>query len=124
MAVTLNHTIVAARDKNVSAKFLAGLFGLSEPQSAAHFVAVELANGVTLLYDDVPGGTAVHPQHYAFLISEDEFDEIYGRISTRGLAHWADPRHERPDEINRRNDGRGVYFSDPAGHNMEILTKP
>ena len=72
----------------------------------------------------MPEGTAVLPQHYAFLVSEDEFTAIYGRIRERGLQHWADPRGQHPGEINRNDGGRGVYFQDPSGHYLEILTRP
>lgn len=123
MSISFNHTIVAAHDKQQSAGFLADLFGLPAPQPVSHFVAVGLEHGASLDYDDVPAGERIHPQHYAFLVSEDDFDAIYGRISARGLEHWADPRHQQPGQINHRYGGRGVYFRDPAGHNMEILTR-
>ncbi|MGV0801771.1 VOC family protein, partial [Mycolicibacterium elephantis] len=73
---------------------------------------------------DMPEGQEICPQHYAFLVSEDEFTEIYGRIQQRGMEHWADPRQTRPGEINRNDGGRGVYFLDPSGHYLEILTRP
>jgi len=69
-------------------------------------------------------GEDIRPQHYAFLVSEDEFDAIYGRIRERGMQHWADPRGSRPGEINHNDGGRGVYFQDPGGHYLEILTRP
>lgn len=123
MTVSFNHTIVAAHDKRESAEFLAELFGLPDPQPFGHFVVVGLDHGASLDYDEVPEGQQIHPQHYAFLVSEDDFDAIYAKISTRGLDHWADPQHQRLGEINHRDSGRGVYFLDPAGHNMEILTR-
>ncbi|MGH3522175.1 MAG: VOC family protein [Mycobacterium sp.] len=122
MTISFNHTIVAAHDKRESAEFLAELFGLPDPQSFGHFLVVALDHGASLDYTEVPESEQIHPQHYAFLVSEDDFDAIYGKISSRGLEHWADPRGERPGEINHRDRGRGVYFRDPAGHNMEILT--
>ncbi|WP_235503444.1 hypothetical protein [Aeromicrobium sp. Root344] len=66
----------------------------------------------------------MHPQHYAFLVSDDEFDEVLGRIQERELSYWADPFHGRPDEINHNDGGRGVYWADPNGHNLEIITRP
>lgn len=124
MTISFNHTIVAARDKRESARFLAELFGLPEPAPAGRFMAVTLEHGATLDYADVPDGEEIRPQHYAFLVSEDDFDAIYGKISARGMDHWADPRGEHPGEINHRDGGRGVYFPDPSGHHMEILTRP
>lgn len=124
MSISFNHTIVAARDKRESAQFLAELFGLPEPVPVGRFMAVTLEHGATLDYSDVPDGEEIRPQHYAFLVSEDDFDAIYGKISARGMDHWADPRGEHPGEINHRDGGRGVYFPDPSGHYMEILTRP
>jgi catechol 2,3-dioxygenase-like lactoylglutathione lyase family enzyme len=124
MTITFNHTIVAARDKTRSANFLTELFDLPSPTAFAHFMMVPLANGVSLDYADVPEGEEIRRQHYAFLVSEEEFDDIYGRIQLWGLDHWADPGATRPGEINHSDGGRGVYFRDPAGHNLEILTRP
>ena len=124
MAITLNHTIVAAYDKKRSATFLTELFDLPSPTPFGHFLTVKVANGVDLDYAEVPEGEQIRPQHYAFLVSEPEFDDIYGRIKQRGLDHWADPRATRPGEINHNDGGRGVYFQDPAGHYLEILTRP
>ncbi|MDI1444166.1 VOC family protein [Polyangium sp. 6x1] len=122
MAVQLNHTIVAARDKKVSATFLAEILGLSAPVPFGHFLAVRVDNDVTL--DFMDGREEIRPQHYAFLVSEAEFDEIFGRIRERGLPYWADPFQQRPGEINHNDGGRGVYFPDPAGHYLEIITRP
>jgi extradiol dioxygenase family protein len=124
MTISFNHTIVAAKDSKQSATFLTELFDLPSPAPFAHFMTVTLANGVSLDYADVPDGEAIRPQHYAFLVSEEEFDGIYGRIQRRDLDHWADPRGSRPGEINHNDGGRGVYFQDPAGHYLEILTRP
>jgi catechol 2,3-dioxygenase-like lactoylglutathione lyase family enzyme len=122
MTITFNHTIVAAKDKQESATFFTELFGLPAPKSAGHFLAVELEHGVSLDFADSDG--EVRSQHYAFLVSEDDFDAIYGRIQAWGLQHWADPRGARPGEINHNDGGRGVYFQDPAGHFLEIITRP
>jgi catechol 2,3-dioxygenase-like lactoylglutathione lyase family enzyme len=122
MSVQLNHTIVWCRDKRASAAFLADVLGLSTPTSFGPFLVVEAANGVSLDYHDTDG--AIAPQHYAFLVSENDFDEIFGRIQERGLAYWADPSRSRPGRINRNDGGRGVYFEDPDGHLLEIITRP
>ena len=124
MPIEFNHTIVAARDKRESAEFLTELFGLPSPVPFGHFLTVTLEHGANLDYADVSTGEEVRPQHYAFLVSEDDFDAIYGKIQSRGLEHWADPGAQRPGEINTRDDGRGVYFRDPSGHFLEILTRP
>jgi extradiol dioxygenase family protein len=124
MPIAFNHTIVAARDKRESAEFLAELFGLPSPVPFGHFMTVTLEHGASLDYADVSEGVEIRPQHYAFLVSEDDFDAIYRKIQSRGLQHWADPGHQRPGEINTRDNGRGVYFPDPAGHFLEILTRP
>lgn len=124
MAIALNHTIVAAKDREVSANFLTELFGLPDPIPFGPFLAVEVANGVSLDYAQLPDAEEFRPQHYAFLVSEDEFDAIYGKISARGMPHWADPRQSRPDQINHNDGGRGVYFLDPSGHYLEIITRP
>lgn len=124
MAIRFNHTIVASRDKRDSAAFLAELFGLPDPKPFGHFMAVALEHGVTLDYADVAPGEEIRRQHYAFLVSEEDFDAIYSKIQERGMRHWADPRQQRPGEINQNDGGRGVYFLDPSGHAMEILTRP
>ncbi|WP_438021037.1 VOC family protein [Sorangium sp. So ce315] len=122
MSVQLNHTIVPARDKKTSATFLSEILGLAAPVPFGHFLAVQLANGVTLDFVDSPN--EFQPMHYAFLVSEAEFDEIFGRIRERKLQYWADPRAQRPGEINHNDGGRGVYFPDPDGHFLEIITRP
>ncbi|MBA2529423.1 MAG: VOC family protein [Euzebyales bacterium] len=122
MAVQLNHTIVSAHDSEASAAFLAEILGLPAPSRFGPFVMVVTHNDVTLDFMDADG--EITSQHYAFLISEPEFDEIFGRIDHQGLAFWADPGQTRPGEINTRDGGRGVYFQDPNGHLLEILTRP
>ena len=94
------------------------------PKEFGPFLAVELNHGASLDYAQVGDDEDIRPQHYAFLVSEDEFDAIYGRIRERGLQHWADPRGSRPGEINHNDGGRGVYFQDPGGHYLEIITRP
>ena len=120
MAVQLNHTIVPAHDKSTSAMFLADILGLDSPTPFGPFMCVETANGVSLDYADHVA--AIEPIHYAFLVTEEEFDGIFARISDRGLPYWADPGHTRENVIN--NHGWGFYFEDPSGHNMEVLTRP
>jgi len=122
MAVQLNHTIIAARDKQASAEFLAEILGLPAPSPFGPFVAVATSNDVTLDFMNVEEDIRV--QHYAFLVSEAEFDEIFGRIKEKGLDYWADPFHNKPGEINTNDGGRGVYWEDPNGHNLEIITRP
>ena len=122
MPVQLNHTIVAARDKQVSATFLSEILGLPAPKPFGPFLGVEVDNEVTLDFMDTD--REITPQHYAFLISEDEFDEIFGRIRERGLEHWADPGQSRAGSINHNDGGRGVYFEDPDGHLLEVITRP
>ncbi|MFF4778168.1 VOC family protein [Microtetraspora fusca] len=121
MSVALNHTIVPSRDKRASAEFLADILGLTAAPQWGPFVPVQTANGVTLDYMDAD---EVRGNHYCFIVSESEFDVIFERIRERGLDYWADPHHEKPGEINHLYGGRGVYFNDPNGHNMEVITQP
>ena len=86
------------------------------------FLGVEVGNEVTLDFYDEEGEGSL--QHYAFLVGEDEFDQIFGRIKERGLAYWADPGRTEKGKINRHDGGRGVYFEDPSGHLLEIITRP
>ncbi|WP_030682525.1 VOC family protein [Streptomyces sp. NRRL B-1347] len=123
MSVQLNHTIVHARDNRESATFFADLLGLEITSEWGPFIAVALENGVTLDFATVPA-EHLTPQHYAFLVSDAEFDAAYEKITARGLDHWADPHQKHPGEINRNDGGKGVYFLDPAGHAMELLTVP
>lgn len=122
MTIRLDHTIVFSHDKQASSTFFADLFGLPAPVPFGPFLVVELGNEVSLdFYDEEGQGT---PQHYAFLVGEDEFDQIFGRIEQQGLAFWADPAHRLSGEINTHDGGRGVYFDDPSGHMLEIITRP
>jgi catechol 2,3-dioxygenase-like lactoylglutathione lyase family enzyme len=122
MAIQFNHTILYARDSQASAKFLADILGLPAPTHWGPFEMVTTANGANLDYMKTDGN--ITPQHYAFLISDPEFDEIFGRIQERKLPYWADPGQEQEDKINRHDGGRGVYFEDPNGHLLEIITRP
>jgi catechol 2,3-dioxygenase-like lactoylglutathione lyase family enzyme len=122
MGAQLNHTIVWCRDQRRSAEFLAEMLGRPAPRKFAHFDVVELDNGVSLDFAERAG--PVTSQHYAFLISEEDFDAVHKRILERKLEHWADPARRRPGEINHNDGGRGVYFPDPGGHFLEVLTRP
>jgi catechol 2,3-dioxygenase-like lactoylglutathione lyase family enzyme len=122
MTVQLNHTIVWSRDSRAAARFLAEILGLPKPTTWGPFEIVLTDNGVSVDFAEADGEIA--PQHYAFLVSETDFDEIFGRIRDRGLDYWADPGRKRKGEINTRDNGRGVYFPDPSGHLLEILTRP
>src|SRR5262245_58555122 len=124
MSVELNHTIVHAHDKHASARFLVEVLGLEEPTTFGPFVVVQVANGVSLDFADDHAPDGFQSQHYAFLVSEEEFDQILGRIEERGLTYWADPFHRRAGEVNHDDGGRGLYWSDPNGHNLEIITVP
>jgi catechol 2,3-dioxygenase-like lactoylglutathione lyase family enzyme len=121
VSVQLNHTIVWCRDKRKSATFLAEILGLPSPTRFGPFLVVELSNAVSLDFHDTDDTIA--SQHYAFLINEDDFDQIFSRIRERGLGYWADPGQHRAGEINRSDGGRGVYFEDPDGHLLEVITR-
>jgi catechol 2,3-dioxygenase-like lactoylglutathione lyase family enzyme len=122
MAVQLNHTIVAVRDKQESAAFLSEILGVGEPVPFGPFLVVQVDNDVSLDFADDHG--PVHPQHYAFLVDEERFDQIFGRIRERGLTYWADPFRRHQGETNTNDGGRGVYWEDPSGHFLEIITRP
>ena len=123
MTVQLNHTIIPARDKDASALFLSEVLGLDKPFLFGPFMAVQV-DTLTLDYVEVDGDTEIESRHYAFLVSEDEFDEIFGRIVEREIPYWADPHQTQPQAINHNWGGRGCYFPDPDGHWLEILTRP
>ena len=122
MVVEFNHTIIWARDSKASARFLAEILGLPAPVTFGPFEVVTTTNGVSL--DFMEGKDEIHSRHFAFLVSESEFDEIFGRIRERGLSYWADPARSKAGEINHHDGGRGVYFEDPNGHLLEIITRP
>ena len=121
MTIQLNHTIVSARDQEASARFLTDILGLPAPTHYGPFTVVQ--TGETSL-DFRSTDEQITSQHYAFLVSEAAFDDIFGRIQSKGVPYWADPHHTKPGEINTRDGGRGCYFDDPDGHNLEILTRP
>ena len=120
MAIELNHTIVPARDPKASAEFLAGILGLQVGPPVAHFTPVALANGVTLDYDH---SDHVDEHHYAFAVSAAEFEAAFGRVKDAGIPYYADPGCRQAGQVYTSTNGnRGVYFRDPDGHLMEILT--
>jgi catechol 2,3-dioxygenase-like lactoylglutathione lyase family enzyme len=122
MSVQLDHTIVWCRDKKQSANFLAQVLGLPPPVRFGPFLVVALGNGVSLDFHETD--EAIASQHYAFLLSEEEFDQVFDRLRERRLQYWADPGRDRGGEINHNDGGRGVYFEDPDGHFLEIITRP
>jgi len=122
VSVQLNHTIVWCRNKQKSATFFTDLFGLPSATPFGPMLVVPLSNDVSIDFYDNDGD--ISSQHYAFLISEEEFDQIFGRVRDRGLQYWADPYKKRPGEISRNDGGRGIYFEDLDGHFLELLTRP
>lgn len=122
MSVQFNHTIVWAHDSKASATFLAEMLGLPGPMHWGPFQVVTTDNGVSLDFMDKDG--EIRTQHYAFLVGELQFDAAFGRIRDRGLPYWADPARTKEGKINTHDGGRGVYFEDPNGHLLEIITRP
>ncbi len=122
MSVQLNHTIVSCRDQQRSASFLSEVLGLPPASRFGRFLVVEADNGVSLDFAETSG--QITAQHYAFLVGEDEFDAAFARIRDRDVPYWADPGRTQPAAINHRDGGRGLYFEDPDGHLLEILTRP
>ena len=123
MTVKLNHTIVHSKDPQAAATWFASVLGLPAPQPFGPFMDVQLGNEVTLAFlsaDDME----IQIQHYAFLVSDAEFDQIFGRVKARKAKYWADPMMKQEGKINTHFGGRGVYFQDPSGHLLEIITKP
>ncbi len=119
MAITLNHTIVPARDKEASAKLFADLFGLRYSGPVGHFAPVQVNETLTLDFDN---RERFEPHHYAFHVSEEEFDAIFGRVRAAGLTYGSGPFTAEDGQINHWRGGRGVYFRDPNGHLLELLT--
>lgn len=122
MTVALNHTIVPSRDSRKAASFVAKILGRPPARPFGPFQALPMDNDVTLDFLDWEGD--IVGQHYAFLVGEEEFSEIFKRIKDEGLRFWADPLHRREGQINTNDGGRGVYFEDPNGHNLEVITRP
>lgn len=123
MSAALDHMIVFARDRDASAAFLAEMLGAPKPTQAGHFTQVTVDHGLTV--DFMNTSERVATQHYAFLVSEAQFDASFAKITQRQQPYWADPYRRRPNEVNRiADDGRLVYFEDPSGHFLEIRTRP
>lgn len=122
MSVQLNHTIVWCRDKLRSTSFLTDILGLPRPIPFGQMLVVQLENGVSL--DFFESDRTISMQHYAFLLGEDEFDQVFTRIRDRGLRYWADPGKQREGDTYLHNSGRGFYFDDPDGHLLEVMTRP
>ncbi len=122
MAAQLNHTIVWCRDQRRSAGFLAAILGRPKPRRFLHFLVVDLDNKVSLDFYEVD--EKIRLQHYAFLVGEATFDAVMRRLRRRKLRFWADPARTEPGAINRYYGGRGVYFEDPDGHLLEVITRP
>lgn len=122
MSVTFNHTIIVSEDRQVSARFYCDLFEVSEAGSWGPFTNVALDGGVLLQFAEPP--VEIQRQHYAFLVDDDLFDRAYARLRDGGVEHWADPHLTRPGETNTEHGGRGVYFRDPSGHGLEMITRP
>lgn len=122
MSVELNHTIVWCHDKEKSSAFLTHILGLPEAIPFGSMLVVQLSNNVSVDFYSQEGKIAL--QHYAFLVSEDEFDAAFARIQARGLDYWADPARQQSGQINHHFGGRGVYFMDPDGHLLELITRP
>jgi catechol 2,3-dioxygenase-like lactoylglutathione lyase family enzyme len=122
MAIHFNHTILSARDSKASADFLAEMLGLPAPRRWGPFHMVTTDNDANLDYMDTEG--EIVRQHYAFLVGDAEFDAVFNRIREQNLLYWADPGQRKPRETNDHDGGRGLYFEDPNGHLIEIITRP
>jgi catechol 2,3-dioxygenase-like lactoylglutathione lyase family enzyme len=121
MPITLNHTIVPSRDKEGSARFFARMFGLNYAGPVGHFAQVRVNGDLALDWDN---RDRFESHHYAFVVTEPEFDAIFGRLTAEGVAYGSGPTSPTDGEINHRRGGRGLYFSDPDGHLLEIMTQP
>jgi catechol 2,3-dioxygenase-like lactoylglutathione lyase family enzyme len=121
--VQLNHTAVYAKDRRLSADFIAAILGVEVAAPFGPFLPVDLGNGVTLDYYELTD-EPIQAQHYAFLVPDEQFDAMIARLEAVGVTYYADPSHTEPGAINRLFGGRGAYFDDPSGHNMEIMTRP
>ncbi|MFJ9740458.1 VOC family protein [Streptomyces sp. NPDC101166] len=119
----LNHTAVYASDRRLSAEFLAAVLGVPVGAPFGPFLPVDLGNGVTLDYYEMRD-EPIQSQHYAFLVPDEQFDAMIARLEAVGVTYYADPRHTEPGRVNGLFGGRGAYFADPDGHNMEIMTRP
>ena len=120
MAITLNHTIVPAKDKESAAKFFANIFGLNYEGPMGHFAPVRVNADLTLDFDNAE---SFEHHHYAFHVSDEDFDAIFKRVQEAGIPWGSGPRDAANRQVNTRKGGRGVYFRDPDGHMLELLTR-
>ena len=121
MAIVLNHTIVPARDKEAAASFFARIFGLTYTGPAGHFAPVQVNDELTLDFDDAD---RFEPHHYAFQVDDAAFSAIFARVSAEKIPYGSGPFPPDDMQTNNRRGGRGVYFRDPDGHLLELLTRP
>jgi catechol 2,3-dioxygenase-like lactoylglutathione lyase family enzyme len=122
MTITLNHTIVPTREKEAAARFFADLFGLAFEGTDGHFAPVKINDTLTLLFDD--DVEAFESHHYAFHVSDAEFDAVLKRVKAAGLPFGSAPWSLADGKLNDWNGGRGFYFKDPDGHLLELMTVP
>ncbi|MBF6483337.1 VOC family protein [Nocardia otitidiscaviarum] len=122
MSARFNHTIIAAKNRQESAAFFRDIFEFADAPSWGVFTNLLCEDGVLLQFAEPP--VDIQMQHYAFLVDDDLFDRAYAKLCDGGVEHWADPHFQRPGEINSEHGGRGVYFRDPAGHGIEMITRP
>jgi catechol 2,3-dioxygenase-like lactoylglutathione lyase family enzyme len=119
MTITLNHTIVPSHDKVESARFYSRIFGFEYAGEFSHFIVVKVNDTLSLDFDN---REEFEPHHYAFKVSEQEFDEIFGRLKAENIKYGSGPFEPENMRINHNDGGRGVYFRDPSGHLLEMLT--
>ncbi|GGV44242.1 VOC family protein [Paenarthrobacter nicotinovorans] len=122
MPALFNHTIIASLDRETSARFYRSILEADEAPGWGPFSNLTLAGGVMLQFAEPP--VEIQMQHYAFLVDDAHFDRAYQRLLSAGVEHWADPQMTRPGETNTEHGGRGVYFKDPSGHALELITRP
>ena len=122
MTIRLDHTIVPAKDKMAAAQFFAEIFGLAVKPGRGYFAQVQVNESLTLDFSDEPDPG--EGQHYAFHVSEAEFEGIFRRVKAKGVAYGSEPDSPEDGRINTRRGGRGFYFEDPNGHLLEVMTVP
>jgi catechol 2,3-dioxygenase-like lactoylglutathione lyase family enzyme len=121
MAIVLDHTIVPAKDKHASANFFAEIFGLTVKPGQGHFAQVQVNERLTFDFADEPEPRS---HHYAFHISDAEFEAIFSRVKAKSLSYGSSPYNHTDGQIYSRRGGRGFYFEDPNGHLLEVMTVP
>ncbi|MGP1397226.1 MAG: VOC family protein [Inquilinaceae bacterium] len=120
MSPVLDHTIVHARSPAKSAAFLVEVLDLPAPKILGHFTVVQVgSSSLDFLQADEP----IASRHFAFRVTEEDFDGVLSRLKAGGISYRADPFHRLPNQINHWDDGRGVYFDDPDGHVLEVITR-